>query len=169
MNWQRRELCSPGCCGAVITNLLSCLPPWPSWGFPNPRSPLRSPFSSPLSSPISPLLSTDLSRALETVGNPFPNERQRCDQPACDTTPCCGCSFLNRLPGPRVRLALLSALLLPTVSAAALPEHSFLPWPRVVCEEAAPYKSPGGKGSAQGETQSQVLSNLLLLYGVSLT
>lgn len=48
VNWRRRELCSLGRCGAVIANLLFCLPPWPSWGFSKPRTPFPlSPLSLP--------------------------------------------------------------------------------------------------------------------------
>lgn len=42
----RGESCAPqGAAGAAIVDLLFCLPPWPSWGFPKPRIPLPSPSS----------------------------------------------------------------------------------------------------------------------------
>lgn len=104
VNWRRRELCSPGCCGAVITDLLFCLPPWPSWGFPNPRVhsvPTFPPFSP--SFPTLPLLSTDLSLVLGPSETPFQmtwHEKQSCNQPAFDTRPwgfipACGFSSLK--------------------------------------------------------------------------
>lgn len=91
VNWRRRELCSPGCCGAVIANLLFCLPPWPSWGFPKPRTPLRSNFF-----PFLPLLPHftiivhGFVPCAGTLRNPFTNDRGK------------GATSLPLIPNPEV-------------------------------------------------------------------
>lgn len=72
VNWRRRELCSPGCCGAVITNLLFffLLGHRGVFQIPEVNSiPAFPPFSP--SCPISPLLSTGLSWALGPSETPF--------------------------------------------------------------------------------------------------
>lgn len=48
VNWQRRELCSIGCCQCCVPHLLFCLPPWPEHHILSPSSgfPLSLPFLS---------------------------------------------------------------------------------------------------------------------------
>lgn len=163
MNWQRRELCSPGCCRSH----LFCLPPWPEWGFPKPGTPLCAhlcPFPSLLPRftviciPICPGLWDLFTIGMKVEG-----------VISLPLIPDPEVSYLLWVPSAARRRFSLSVLspARESHSSAAL-EHSSLPGPKMVFwRNCSPYKSHGVKGfsSERGDSQSSLKRSFSVVWG----